>query len=183
MRRLFLTFLALLAFAFPAFAQAKHTFTFEDMMKLKRVGDPQVSPDGKWVIFSVVDVNLEANTKTPHIWIVPTVGGQEREIIGDQDADRPRWSPDGSKIAFVTREGSNYRIAVQDLASGTVSVLSRGSLDESPSFAPNGATIIYAGRDGAIGTLQSVSVDGLVSQRLTSSQGELREPAWEPFQH
>jgi dipeptidyl aminopeptidase/acylaminoacyl peptidase len=59
-------------FATPlALAQAKHPFTFEDMMKLKRVGEPVPSPDGKWVVFSVVDVSLEANTKTPHIWIVP----------------------------------------------------------------------------------------------------------------
>ena len=63
------TFSVLLSLA----AQAKHPFTFEDMMKLKRVGDPQVSPDGKWVIFSVVDVDLAANTKTPHIWIVPLI--------------------------------------------------------------------------------------------------------------
>jgi len=125
MRRLFLTFLALLAFAFPAFAQAKHTFTFEDMMKLKRVGDPQVSPDGKWVIFSVVDVNLEANTKTPHIWIVPTVGGQEREIIGDQDADRPRWSPDGKRFAFLSTKngGSQVWTADFDGAAGTVNAV------------------------------------------------------------
>ena len=79
-----------LILALPLAAQTKHPFTFEDMMKLKRVGDPQVSPDGKWVIFSVVDVDLEANTKTPHIWIVPTASGQEREVIADQDADRPR---------------------------------------------------------------------------------------------
>ncbi|MGB7603579.1 MAG: S9 family peptidase, partial [Candidatus Sulfotelmatobacter sp.] len=71
MRRLFLISLALIATAFPAVAQVKHPFTFEDMMKLKRVGEPEVSPDGKWVIFSVVDVDLAANTKTPHIWIVP----------------------------------------------------------------------------------------------------------------
>jgi TolB protein len=90
-------------------------------------------------------------------------------------------SPDGKKIAFVTRDGGNYRIAVQDLASGTVSVLSHGNLDESPSFAPNGAVIIYAGRDGQIGTLQTVSVDGLVAQRLRSDQGEVREPVWGPF--
>ena len=70
MRR-FLLSLLVLAFTLPAVAQARHPFTFDDMMKLKRVGDPQVSPDGKWVIFSVVDVDLEANTKTPHIWIVP----------------------------------------------------------------------------------------------------------------
>jgi lipoate-protein ligase B len=74
MRRLLLALLVL-AFTLPALAQAKHPFTFDDMMKLKRVGDPQISPDGKWVIFSVVDVDLEANTKTPHVWIVPLARG------------------------------------------------------------------------------------------------------------
>jgi TolB protein len=105
----------------------------------------------------------------------------ERITFGSSYNARPRVSPDGKKIAFVTREGSAYRIAVQDLASGTVNVLSHGVLDESPSFAPNGAVIIYAGRDGDIGTLQTVSVDGLVTQRLKSDQGEIREPVWGPF--
>jgi len=122
MRRFFPAFLVLIAFAFPAVVQAKHPFTFEDMMKLKRVGEPAVSPDGKWVIFSVVDVDLEANTKTPHIWIVPTAGGQEKEIIADQDGDRPRWAPDGKRFAFLSAKkgGSQVWIADFDGASGRV---------------------------------------------------------------
>src|SRR6202522_662976 len=125
MHRIFLAFLVLFTFTFPLAAQAKHPFTFEDMMKLKRVGEPVVSPDGKWVIFSVVDVDLEANTKTPHIWIVPTAGGQEREIIADQDGDRPRWAPDGKRFAFLsTKEGgSQVWIAEFDGTAGTVTTV------------------------------------------------------------
>jgi dipeptidyl aminopeptidase/acylaminoacyl peptidase len=127
MRRFFLVSLALIAFMLSAVAQAKHPFTFDDMMKLKRVGEPEVSPDGKWVIFSVVDVDLAANTKTPHIWIVPTAGGQEREIIADQDADRPRWAPDGRHFAFLSskEKGSQVWIAEFNYLDGTVTGVHR----------------------------------------------------------
>ena len=84
MRRLVFFLLALL-FAFPAFPQAKHPFTFEDMMTLKRVAEPVPSPDGKWVLFAAVDVDLAADKKTSHIWVVPVAGGQSKEIITDQD--------------------------------------------------------------------------------------------------
>jgi dipeptidyl aminopeptidase/acylaminoacyl peptidase len=145
MRRLLMLCLALIAFSFPMAAQAKHPFTFEDMMKLKRVGDPQISPDGKWVIFSVVDVDLAANSKTPHIWIVPLTtdhvgtvapgrpaerssagsSAAERILIADQDADRPRWAPDGKRFAFLsTKEGgSQVWTADFDGAGGTVSAI------------------------------------------------------------
>ena len=103
MRRLIFFFVLL--FSFPAFSQAKHPFTFEDMMKLKRVGEPEVSPDGKWVIFSVVDVDLAANTKTPHVWIVPTAGGQEHEIIADQDARPPALGAGREAVCVSLDEG------------------------------------------------------------------------------
>ncbi|HET7891898.1 MAG TPA: S9 family peptidase [Candidatus Sulfotelmatobacter sp.] len=168
MRRLLLSLLVL-AFSLPALAQAKHPFTFEDMMKLKRVGDPQVSPDGKWVLFSVVDVDLEANTKTPHIWIVP-LGTQrpstatkdskanpsspvamtgEREIISDQDADRPRWAPDGKRFAFLStkEDGSQVWIAEFDGASGKVTGVQKLSSIATEAggelWSPDGKNILF----------------------------------------
>ena len=125
MRRFFLCTLIVSLFV-PVFAQTRHPFTFEDMMKLKRVGEPEVSPDGKWVLFSAVDVDLDANTESPHIWIVPTAGGQER-IIADQDADRPRWAPDGRRFAFISNKegGSQVWVADFDSTAGTVTGMHR----------------------------------------------------------
>ncbi|PYX30686.1 MAG: S9 family peptidase [Acidobacteria bacterium] len=127
MRRLFISLLLLIL---PAFSQTKHPFTFEDMMKLKRVGEPVPSPDGKWVLFSAVDVDLASNKKTPHIWIVPLAGGKERMLIADQDGDRPRWAPDGKRFAFLsTKEGgSQVWIAEFDGAAGKVMLVHKLTL-------------------------------------------------------
>jgi TolB protein len=94
---------------------------------------------------------------------------------------RPRVSPDGKQLAMLTLADGSYRIGVQDLASGAVTVLSKGRQEESPSFAPNGAMLIFAGRERGQGVLQIVSTDGLTVGRLDADAGEVREPAWGPF--
>ena len=140
---------ALLVGVVPVLGQTKRPFTFQDLMSLKRVAEPVVSPDGKWVLFSAVDVSLEANAKTPHVWVVPTAGGQERAIITTQDADRPRWAPDGKRFLFLsTKEGgSQIWIADFDPSSGTVTgthkLTSIATEADGPIWSPDGKNILF----------------------------------------
>jgi dipeptidyl aminopeptidase/acylaminoacyl peptidase len=107
------TFFAITLFclALPLTAQTKRPFTFEDMMKLKRIGDFTVSPDSKWVTFSAVDVNLDANTRKSHLWIVPVAGGESRRLTpenSNQTEDRLRFAPGGKRVLYtIVREGKS----------------------------------------------------------------------------
>ena len=109
--------LSVLLIALPGAAAAP--FTAADMMKLKRLADPQVSPDGKWVLFSQTDVDLASNARNSDLWIVPLGGGEPRRLTSHARSDsRGRFSPDGRRIAFVsTREGGG-QVFVMDPAGG-----------------------------------------------------------------
>ena len=119
------------------------------MMALKRVEEPVPSPDGKWVLFAAVDVDLKANTKTPHVWVVPLAGGKEQEIISDQDADRPRWAPDGKRFAFVSSKegGSQIWIADFDGATGIVTSVHKltniATEGDGELWSPDGSDILF----------------------------------------
>ena len=94
---------------------------------------------------------------------------------------RGTLSADGKKLALVHRpSGSNYKVAVQDLNSGVTNILTPTSLDESPSFSPNGQMVVYATREANRGLLSIMSLDGRFRMNLPSEQGEVREPAWAP---
>ena len=105
----------------------------------------------------------------------------ERVTFTNSYNARPRMSPDGKQLALVTLDRGGYRIGVMDLASRNLRVLSNARQDESPSFAPNGAMVIYATREGGRGALAFASSDGAFQQRLSSDQGDVRDPAWQPF--
>jgi TolB protein len=134
------------------------------------------SPDGRSIYFT------SDRAGSPQIYRVDLAspGVAKRVTFSGSYNARPRVSPDGRLLAMVTLADGAFRIGVQDLATGTVRLLSKGRLDESPSFAPNGAMLIYAGRDRGQGVLATASVDGLTTQRLKADRGEVREPAWGP---
>jgi dipeptidyl aminopeptidase/acylaminoacyl peptidase len=133
----------ILSLAATTFAQnAKHPFTFEDMMKLKRVGAPVPSPDGKWVMFDCADVDLEANTKISHLWIVPATGGESRRLNQTPNhEERPRFSPDGKRLIWISKATDPTQIWMCDFDANTGALVGK----------PHQVTNISTGADGGIG--------------------------------
>ncbi|MGV8943795.1 Tol-Pal system beta propeller repeat protein TolB [Thermomonas sp.] len=140
--------------------------------------EPTWSPDGASLYFT------SDRGGRPQIYQVSASGGSANRISfeGSYNAS-PSVSFDGKKIAVAQGSGNTYRIAMLDRSLGSPrwSNLSPGSLDESPSFAPNAAMVLYAGREGRRGVLYAVSADARVRQRLVLAEGDVREPAWSPY--
>src|SRR6266536_2741819 len=125
----------------PGISSAKHPFTFEDMMKLKRVGAPVPSPDGKWVVFDCEDVDLEVNTKISHLWIMPASGGESRRLNPTPNhEERPRFSPDGKRLIWTSKATEPTQIWTCDFDT------SAGALTGQPHQVTN----ISTGADGGI---------------------------------
>jgi TolB protein len=140
--------------------------------------EPQWSKDGQSIYFTS---DRAGGPQIYRVGVQPSTRPQRLTFQGNYNA-RPRLSPDESQLAFVTQAEGGFRIAVMDLKGrGDVQVLTRGPSDVSPSYAPNGAMIIYAGRDHGRGVLALTSSDGRVQERLVAAEGEVQEPAWSPF--
>jgi TolB protein len=139
--------------------------------------EPSWSTDGQHIYFT------SDRAGGPQVYRIPAIGGKVERITfeGSYNA-RPRLAPDGDQLALVHNDRGNYRIALVDIDRGYTQVLSEGHLDESPSFAPNGETLIYATRKGDRGVLANVSTDGRIHNPISALEGDVREPARSSFE-
>jgi len=138
--------------------------------------EPNFSPDGELLLFT------SDRGGSPQIYGMPAAGGDPRRLTFEGSYNvTPRFSPDGKSFTFIQRNGGRFNVAVQDMTTRQVQVLTDGVIDESPSFAPNGRMILYATEVRGRGILSAVSSDGRVKQRLTEDAGDVREPAWGPY--
>ncbi|MFT4112674.1 prolyl oligopeptidase family serine peptidase [Silvibacterium sp.] len=142
--------LSLGLFAGGAWAQtaAKRPMTFEDMMKMRRLGDVAVSPDGRWVMYSATDVSLAQNTKTSHLWIVPVTGGEPHALLAwEAGENRGRFSPDGRRILFQSTREGGQQVWLADFDAET------GKIGE-----PHKLTSLSTEADGAMWSPDSQSI-------------------------
>jgi len=138
--------------------------------------EPNFSPDGQFIYFT------SDRGGSPQIYRISASGSDAQRITFEGSYNvSPRLSPDAKSMAFISRRDGSFRLAVMDLASKQVQILTDSHKDESPSFAPNGRMILIATEMGGRGVLSAVSIDGRIKQRLSISAGDVREPAWGPF--
>ncbi|HEV8511490.1 MAG TPA: S9 family peptidase [Gemmatimonadales bacterium] len=142
--------LGLLLFASPALAQQRHTITHEDVFLMKRVSSTVISPDGRWVAFSVTEPSYTEGDQVSDLWLVPTDGSTEpRRLTNTKSGESGvAWSPDSRRIAFSARRESDdvAQIYVLDLAAGgeaqRVTSLATGAAN--PQWRPDGRAILFA---------------------------------------
>jgi len=139
--------------------------------------EPVWARDGRSIIFT------SDRSGTPQLYSVGVEGGRPKRLTFEGRYNTAAaMSPDGKYLTMVHGDRGLYKIAQLERESGNLTVLTDGSLDESPSFSPNGKMVLYASTRGNNGFLFAVSIDGRAKHKLSDQAGDIREPVWGPFE-
>lgn len=123
----------------------KRPFTFDEMMKVRRLSDPQLSPDGRWVAYTVVSYDVEKNSRDSDIWLVPAAGGEARQMTRSPKSDeRPRWAPDSHRLAFVSTRSGASQVWILPIGAGeAVPVETKGLEASGVLWSPDGSHLVF----------------------------------------
>src|SRR5262249_3313514 len=148
MKPLLFLFAFVLVFAVPAavFAEGKRPAKLDDLFAFQRVADPQISPDGKLVVYAVTTVDLAGNKTSSALWLAPTDRGEPRQLtnpVGKKDRN-PHWSPNGKFILFESTRSGSPQLWVIGLEGGEARQLTNISSEAgSPKWSPDGKTVAF----------------------------------------
>ncbi|MBI2926738.1 MAG: S9 family peptidase [Verrucomicrobia bacterium] len=128
-----------------AAAQEPRPMELEDLFRIKRVSDPQASPDGKWVAFVVTAVDKAENKTDSDVWLVSASGGEPRQLTNSPKHDRhPRWAPDSRQLVFESNRSGAFQLYVISLDGGEARQLTTISTEATqPVWSPDGKHIAF----------------------------------------
>ena len=131
--------------AAPALFAQKHPFDAETLLRIQRIGDPALSPDGKQVAFTVATPDLTTNSLPKQIYIVSVTGGAPRQLTREgTDNERPRWSPDSRQIYFISTRGGSSQVWVMDADGARPRLITRLATEASGVLvSPDGKKIVF----------------------------------------
>jgi dipeptidyl aminopeptidase/acylaminoacyl peptidase len=128
-------------------AQSRRAINVHDLLSLQRLSDPKISPDGSLVAYTVSTPDREANRLARNLWLVPTAGGEPRQLTTSGNDGGARWSPDGRRLAFLSTRGGTQQIYLIALVGGEAAPLTSlsGGADKIV-WSPDGASVAFTSR-------------------------------------